>query len=674
MPTLEEIVYLDDDEDVGAESDMNNLDINMHVSPIPTTRIHKDHLVEQIIKDIHSTPQTRRMTKNVTHYEPEKRAFGTKWIFRNKKDDRGIMVRNKARLVAQGYTQEEGIDYDEVFAPVARIEAIRLFLAYAPFKYFVVYQMDVKSAFLYGGIEEEVYVCQPSGFEDPKFSNRVYKVENASYGLHQAPRAWYETLSTYLLDNGFHRVKNPVFHSKTKHIKIRHHFIRDSYEKRLIQVLKIHTDHNVADLVTKAFDVSRFHYLIATAKVNTVNGEEQIQAIIDKKKVIIIETSVRSDLQLEDDEGTEGLLDAIIFEELTLIEVVTDEAVYKEMYDIVEKAASTATGLDAKQDRGIISKTQFMATINEPSSIGNTSSLEIRILKRRVKKLEKKASKRTHKHNKLYKIGSSRRIDFSDEASLGDHEDASKQERIIDILDADEGVTLVDETQRMNNQDMFGTFTIVGVEVSAATTTPTISMDDITLAKALAALKSAKPMVKEPNVPVSAVSTTSTTVTTTPKAKGIVMQEPKETTIRTIGKTTVPSQSSEDKGKAKMIESEKPLKKKDQIMIDEEVARNLEAQLQAKLEEEERLARQKEEEANIALISEWDDVQAMIDADHELAERLQGEEQGELSIEERSKLFMELINQRKKHFARLRAKEKRRKPPTKAQKRNQMCT
>ncbi|GKA42418.1 putative ribonuclease H-like domain-containing protein [Tanacetum coccineum] len=126
-------------------------------------------------------------------------------LLQNKKYERGIVIRNKARLVAQGYTQEEGIYYDEVFAPVARIEAIRLFLAYASFKDFVVYQMDVKSAFLYGKIKEEVYVCQPPGFEDPEFPDRVYKVEKALYGLHQAPRAWYETLSTYLLDNGFQR-------------------------------------------------------------------------------------------------------------------------------------------------------------------------------------------------------------------------------------------------------------------------------------------------------------------------------------------------------------------------------------------------------------------------------------------------------------------------------------
>ncbi|GJY31861.1 putative ribonuclease H-like domain-containing protein, partial [Tanacetum coccineum] len=106
----------------------------------------------------------------------DKWAIGTKWVFRNKKDKRGIVVKNKSRLVSQGYTQEEGIDYDKVFAPVARIEAIRLFLAYVSFKGFVVYQIDVKSAFLYGKIEEEVYVCQPPGFEDPDFPDKVYKI------------------------------------------------------------------------------------------------------------------------------------------------------------------------------------------------------------------------------------------------------------------------------------------------------------------------------------------------------------------------------------------------------------------------------------------------------------------------------------------------------------------
>ncbi|GKC98948.1 retrovirus-related pol polyprotein from transposon TNT 1-94 [Tanacetum coccineum] len=180
MPALENYRIFDfsrDDEDDGAVADMNNLDTTIQVSPNPTTGIHKDHPLDQVTEDLQSATQTRKMSKNLKEHG---------------------FVR---------YTQEEGIDYDEVFCPVARIEGIRLFLAYASFKDFVVYQMDVKSDFLYGKIEEEVYVCQPPGFEDPDFPDRVYKVEKALYGLHQAPRAWYETLSTYLLDNGFQRGK-----------------------------------------------------------------------------------------------------------------------------------------------------------------------------------------------------------------------------------------------------------------------------------------------------------------------------------------------------------------------------------------------------------------------------------------------------------------------------------
>ncbi|GJZ54541.1 putative ribonuclease H-like domain-containing protein [Tanacetum coccineum] len=147
-----------------------------------------------------------------------KKAIGTKWVYRNKKDERGVVVRNKARLVAQGYRQEEGIDYDEVFAPVARIEAIRIFLAFASYMGFIVYQMDVKSAFLYGIIDEEVYVSQPPGFVDPKFPKKVYKVVKALYGLHQAPRAWYATLSTFLLKSGYRRgtIDKTLFIKKDK--------------------------------------------------------------------------------------------------------------------------------------------------------------------------------------------------------------------------------------------------------------------------------------------------------------------------------------------------------------------------------------------------------------------------------------------------------------------------
>nr|GEU81191.1 putative ribonuclease H-like domain-containing protein [Tanacetum cinerariifolium] len=126
-------------------------------------------------------------------------------VYRNKKDKRGVAVRNKERLVAQGHRQEERIDYDEVFTLVTMIEAIKIFLAFSSYMGFIVYQMDVKSVFLYGKIDEEVYVSQPPGFIDPKFPNKVYKVIKALYGLHQAPRAWYATLSIFLVQSGYKR-------------------------------------------------------------------------------------------------------------------------------------------------------------------------------------------------------------------------------------------------------------------------------------------------------------------------------------------------------------------------------------------------------------------------------------------------------------------------------------
>nr|GFB86356.1 putative ribonuclease H-like domain-containing protein [Tanacetum cinerariifolium] len=173
----------------GEEADISNMEIAITTSPTPTLRIHKDHPKSQIIGPMDTPIQTRNMSKEIfdalqdprwveamqeellqfkiqnvwTLVDCPKgvRPIGTKWVLKNKKDERGIVIRNKARLVAQGHTQEERIDYDEVFAPVERIKAIRLFLAYASFMGFTVYQMDVKSAFLYGTIDEEVYVIQP---------------------------------------------------------------------------------------------------------------------------------------------------------------------------------------------------------------------------------------------------------------------------------------------------------------------------------------------------------------------------------------------------------------------------------------------------------------------------------------------------------------------------------
>ncbi|GKC52164.1 putative ribonuclease H-like domain-containing protein, partial [Tanacetum coccineum] len=200
----------------GSKVDMSNITTTYPVPSTPNTRIHKDHSLDHVIGNVQSGVQTRRMTKTTNE-----QGFISD-VFEGKTHEDLHTCLFTCFLSQEepkkGYTQEEGIDYDEVFAPVARIEVIRLFLAYASFKDFVVYQMDVKSAFLYGKIEKEVYVYQPSGFEDPEFLDRVYKVEKALYGLHQAPRVWYETLSTYLLENGFQKgtIDKTLFIKKVK--------------------------------------------------------------------------------------------------------------------------------------------------------------------------------------------------------------------------------------------------------------------------------------------------------------------------------------------------------------------------------------------------------------------------------------------------------------------------
>ncbi|GJR01785.1 hypothetical protein Tco_0524769 [Tanacetum coccineum] len=269
--------------------------------------------------------------------------------------------------------------------------------------------------------------------------------------------------------------------------------------------------------------------------------------------------------------------------------------------------------------------------------------------------------------------------------------DASKQGRSIEDIDADVDVSLVDETQERQDDDLiFDTRVLDDVEMSveakvdrkdkhstkklsdstageAVTTAGNDSVvpttnEEITLAQTLIQIKAAKPKV---------VTTTATTTTTTrPKDKGVVVQEPSEFRVP----QEIKPLSSKDKGKGIMVELEVPLKRKDQIALDEQIARDIQAKLDAKLLEEQKLARKQEEEANIALIESWENTQAMMEADRLLAERLQLKERDELTDEEKAKLFMEPMEKRRKHFAALRAQEKRNKPPTKAQKRTQMST
>ncbi|GJV43769.1 putative ribonuclease H-like domain-containing protein [Tanacetum coccineum] len=593
-----------------------------------------------------------------------KRAIGSKWIFRNKKDERGIVIRNKARLVAQGYTQEEGIDYDEIFSPVARIEAIRLFLAYDSFNDFMVYQMDVKSVFLYGKIEEKVYVCQLPGFEDLNFPDRVYKVEKALYGLHQAPSAWYETLSIYLLDNRFQRGKI----DKTLFIK-RH--------KGDILLVQVYVDDIIFGLTKKElciileklmhekFQMSSMGELtfflglqvkfieVKTASTPTETQKpllkdedgEEVDVHMYRSMIgsLMYLTSSRPDIMFAvsytnsdiagaslDRKSTTGVMAKTINGEEQLHVLVDgkkiiisessvkrdlqladeeDEAVHKELGDNLVRAATTASSLEEEQDSGNINKTQSKATPNESSSQGTNLgawSLGQRSLKRNDNR------SRTHRLKRLYKVGLTARVESSDnEESLG--EDASKQGR-IDAIDADEEITLV---------------SVHDVNVSAGEEVFATTVDDITLAQVLEEMKSTKP-----------------------KKKGVVIQELGEST--TTISSQLSSQQSQDKGKGILIEPVKPMNKKDLIRLDEETALNL----QAEFDEEERLAREKakkEEEANIALIETWDDIQAKIDVDHQLAERMQAQEQEELSIKEKATLFQQLLEKRRKHFAAKRA-------------------
>ncbi|GKA81393.1 putative ribonuclease H-like domain-containing protein [Tanacetum coccineum] len=673
-----------------------------------------------------------------------------------KKDERGIIVRNKARLVAQGYTQEEGIDYDEVFAPVARIEAIRLFLAYASFMGFIVYQMDVKSALLYGTIDEEVYVCQPPSFEYPQFPDKVYKVEKPLYGLHQVPRAWYETLSTYLIKNGFRRgiIDKTLFIKKDKgDILLVQVYIEDiifgSTKKSLCDEFKglmhkrfqmssmgeltfflglqvqqkkdgifISQDKYVADILKKfdfatmktastpmepnkalikdeeanSVDVNLYRSLIeslmylttsrpdimfdvcacarfqvtpkmshlyamkrifrylkgsrktewnglpllrlgldevagpvgkinrtlswqhfmssnpvgndlalgsntgiylnytysipvsmlfwATAKEKTVNGERQLQGLVDKKK------KKQSRRKQKKTTIVPHLSDSTA-------DVPNEESVHTHSSDL----------LLSSEDRLKLTNLMDMCTKLSERVLGlehtkTAQAQDITNLKLSVKKLEKKAGLRTYKFKRLYKGRSIKDIDKDAEVSLVDKTQGRSDD--VEMFDIDALISnevFAENDMIEKDQDVIPKEVCTDAPSTTAVSPPVITEVEITLAQTLAKLKSAKSkvVIQEP-----IQSTAITAPSTIPKTKGITFRDAGESTTRTP--TSVSSSSIKDKEKAKLDEPEVPLKKKDQIALDEEMARNLEAQIQAELIEEERLARKKEEEANIALI------------------------------------------------------------------------
>ncbi|GJS38139.1 putative ribonuclease H-like domain-containing protein [Tanacetum coccineum] len=774
-----------DDEDVGAEADMNNLDAFMPVSPILTTRIHKEYPVEQIIGDLNSAPQTRRMTKNLKeHEEPKKVIQALKdpsWIEAMQNELLQFKLqKNIARLVAQGYTQEKGVDYDEVFAPVARIEAIRIFLAYASFKDFVVYQMDVNSAFLY---------------------------EKALYGLHQAPRACYETLSTYLLDNGFQKGKidNTLFIRRDKgeltfflelQVKQKEDGIFISQDKYVTEILKKFGFSDVKTASTpmethkpllkdaeehlyrsmirslmifrylkgqhklglwypkdSPFDLVAFsnndyagasldrksttrgcqflgcrliswqckkYTMVANSKteaeyiaasnccgqriihkgmvdmqsnccrveieVNMVNKSRcenadfaeivdflnanpiryalTIHAKVKGKIIVISESSLRRDLQFDDEDEVNAVYDTpshtkkifanirrqgkdfsgtvtplfsfmlvpqadmgegsgqptdpqhtstsvqpsneepITVPSSSQTKKTHNETITKDREDRIENATTTASSLKVEQDSGSGPRvntlgsgedrlklkelmdlcTKLSDRVLDLETIKTAQAKEIGSLKKRVKKLERKRKLKTLGIN-LFKIGTFKRRSLGFDADMDevfkDVEVDAEQVISAAANEVSTGDTINTGSTEVNTAS--ASVTTVGVSISTAKPITTASVN-ITTAKLITPSTIATIVFEDEDLTIA--QTLVKMRSEKSKVKGVVIQEPSETATR----PTVPPQQHDPKDKGK-----------------------------AELEEEERLTREREEDANNA---ESDNTQAMMDADYELAARI----------------------------------------------------
>ncbi|GJZ13969.1 putative ribonuclease H-like domain-containing protein [Tanacetum coccineum] len=684
MPALEDYSIFDfsrDDEDDGAVADMNNLDTTIQVSPIPTTRIHKDHPLDQVIGDLQSATQTRKMSKNLEEHgfcdmceellqfklqevwtlvdlPNRKRAIGSKWVFRNKKDKRGIMIRIK-QMVVKGYAQEKGLLWRSLCLVDKELIEIRLFLAYASFKDFVVYQMDVKSAFLYGKIEEEVSQgCRHSQWkskallkdEDGEEVDGFYCKKQTVVANSTTEVEYVAASSCYLLSKAFDRKTNKI-------VKL--------MMKKLFR-MELELCCNQSNASSKTTTWNEFSRTMASAIICLATNQkfnfskfifegEGSEIPIDPHYThTFIQPSTQP--QKTQKPRKPKRKDTQVPQPSDPSENVADEAVYKELGDSLVRAATNVSSLEAEQNSGNITKTRSKATPNESSSLETTSgggpryqetmrdtiaqtmfenvskhsndSLlargntlrsdedrlklnelmelctnlqnrvldlektktsqhnEIASLKRRVKKLEKKNRSRTHKLKRLYKVGLTARVESSDnEESLG--KDASKQGR-IDAIDADEEITLVN-VQNVD-EEMFDVNVLDGEEVFVAE--QEVAIKDVSNVVSIAGDATT----------VSVATTTTATITT---VNDITLAQ----ALIEI-KTTKPKEKG-DKGKGILIEPVKPIKKKDLIRLDEEVA----LKLQAKFDEEERLASEKakkEKEANIALIETWDDRQRLM--------------------------------------------------------------
>nr|GEW51775.1 copia protein [Tanacetum cinerariifolium] len=578
--------------------------------------------------------------------------------------------KEQSRLVAQGHTQKKGIDYDKVFAPVARIKPIRLFLAYASFKDFVVYQMYVKSAFLYRRIEEEVYVCQPPGFEDPNFPDKVYKVEKLSmdYIKPQEHGLWYPKDSPFYLEAYFDNdyvgasldrksttgeyvvaaancygqvlwIQNQMLDYRLMIAKDERCFV-DTFEVTTGLVSNPvpaapyvpPTNKDLEILFQWMFDEylepSRVERLVSptpavpvpvniagTPSSTTIDQDAPSPSHSPSTSVLqspCLQQSVTADNQkfnfskyIFDNmvKSLEGGVKFYLFPrflQVFLDKQVEGMARHKKLYIISSYTKKIFVNIKRMGVGffGVLDLQKAMATQVE----------EITALKKKATKLNKWRKSRSGGLERLKKIGSGRRVKSPMEKdSLGAQEDASKQGRMIKEIDQNTKIALDDETQgKTNDDEMFRVDDLAGEEVVMDTTTGeheeqiiedvstvelvTTAGDVVTNATVKISTTKPKVVVQEQEMStiIPAAATTVTTIVPTPRAKGIVFHEKKQSQIPTVS-------SSKDKGKAKMIEPEVPIKKKDQMRIDEEYARKLEA----KEQEAARLSKaHQDEEAN----------------------------------------------------------------------------
>nr|GEX37346.1 hypothetical protein [Tanacetum cinerariifolium] len=668
-----DIVY-SDHENVGAEVDFNNLETSITVSPIPTTRIHNAHPISQIIGNLSSTTQTRSMARInrdqgrisqilnedfhtcmfacfLSQEEPKRVYQALKdpsWIEAMQEELPQFKMQKVYILVdlphgkqAIGHTQEERTDYEEVFAPVARIEAIRLFLAYASFMGFMVYQMHVKSAFLYRTIEEEVYVCQPLGFEDPDHPDKVYKVVKIDQTLFIKKQKGDILLVRIYVDD---IIFGELTFFMGLRVKQKEDGIFINQDKYVAEILKkfgltkgksastsIDTEKPLLkdpDDISYCCSVCHIDAAQLVLLVKQSNDVTRIQALVDKKKVVVTEATIRDALYLDDAEGVDCLHNEEIFSTLARME---EQGAIKEQGNDNTAAEELVTVVDDVADQSIQSPTPLTPPPQQPQDIPSTSQvqspppqqqspppaqpqgahfpmsllqealdacaaltrrvehlehdkvaqdLDIIKLKTRVKKLERANKVKTMKLRRLRKVGTSQRIESSDDTLM---EDVSNQGRVIDKSDKDKDAQVEGRMADIYHIDMDHATKVLSMQedepkiqeaVEVVTTAKLITEVVAAVSETVSATAVVQADDPATLVNVAAVVTTTppvkVVVPSTRRRRGVVIRDSKEESSAQTPTET----KSKDKGKGIMVEEPKPIKKKQQVELDKALKKN----------------------------------------------------------------------------------------------------